>query len=51
MAKRLKAGAASKELGLRLTFGICDALALAIVVTGLYSLFCRLLRPPTSSRR
>ena len=51
MAKRLKAGAASKEPGLWFTFGICDILALAIVVTGLYSLFCRLLRLPTSSRR
>ena len=43
MAKRLKAGAASKDPGLWFTFGICDVLAPAIVVTVLHSLFCRLL--------
>ena len=51
MAKRLKAGAASKEPGLWLTFGTCDVLMLGIIVTGLYSLFCSFLRLSTSGRR
>jgi len=51
MAKRLKAGAASKEPGLRLTFGTYDVLTLVIIVTGPYSLFYRLLRLSSSSQR
>jgi len=48
MAKRLKAGAVSKEPGLWLSFGTCDVLMLVVIVTGLHSLFCRLIRLSSS---
>jgi len=51
MAKRLKAGAASKEPGLLFVSRSRDVLALVITVTDLYTLFRRLLRLSTSGRR